>query len=107
MSNKLEDLGKSMELAGQIEIIKSILFGVDEEHLKNSIEQFRSQASFQDAAFVLNPRHDSTKTELLRVMADSLQHLLGFWDGLKKCEELKRQIAGNEAMRSQIESMFF
>lgn len=107
MDNKLEDLGKSMELAAQINMIKGVLFQMDEEHLKQAINTFRNQASFQDSAAVLNPRHDSIKNELLRVQANTMQSLMDFWNGLKKCEELKDVIAQNEANRKQIESMFF
>lgn len=107
MSNKLDDLGKSMELAGQINMIKSILFGMDEEHLKQAIDAFRNQASFQESAAVLNPRHDPQKSNLLYVQATTLECLLQFWNGLKNCEELKGQIAENDKNREAIESMFF
>jgi hypothetical protein len=107
MSNKLDDLGKSLELANQINVIKSVLFGVDEEYLKHCIETFRNQASFQDSAAVLNSRYDPTKSTLLNVQAATLETLLSFWNGLKKCEELKGKIAQNDKNRETIESMFF
>lgn len=107
MKNKLEDLGKSMELGSQIGMIKLVLFQIDEAHLKQSIESFKSQASFQDSAAVLNPRYDTTKSRLLNAQANTLQKLFEFWEGLKRCEELKAEVVKNEANRSAIESLFF
>lgn len=106
MSDKLEDMGKSMELAGQINMIKSILFGIDEEHLKQAIEAFRKQASFQDSAAVLNPRYDPQKSNLLNVQAATLEALLSFWNGLKNCEELKGKIKQNDKVREEIDALF-
>lgn len=106
MSNKLEDLGKSIELAGQINIIKVVLFQINEDHLKQSIEAFKNQASFQDSAAVLNPRYNSDKSDLLRVQANTLQSLLAFWEGLKECERLKGKMADNDKNRAAIESLF-
>lgn len=107
MSTKLEDLGKSMELAGQIEMIKSVLFTMDVEHLKAAIKAFRDQVSWQDSAAVLNPSYDSTKSKLLYLQSKTLQALLEFWDGLQQCQQLKDTIAINDANRKEIESLFF
>lgn len=107
MSNKLEDLGKSMELAGQIEGIKAFAMMMDLDHLRESIKHFREQASFQDSAAVLNPRYNPKKSQLLDMQATALENLLGFVERLKKCQEMKDSIKQDDAVRDEIEKMFF
>ena len=106
MSNKLEDLGKSMELAGQIEMIKLGALLVDTDYLETAILSIRKQASFEDSAAVLNPRWNPHTSGLLTVQANTLQHLLQFIEGLKRCDELKQEKAKHTDAQDEISKMF-
>lgn len=107
MSNKLSDLGKSLNLAAAIDMIKMSAMEVDEEYLKHCIDTFRKQASFEDSAAVLNPRYNPDKSSLLNIQADTMQHLLSFVEGLKKCQELKDKVAHGDALREDIQKLFW
>jgi len=106
-SNKLEDYGKSLDLAQQIEMIKSITMTMDLEYLKACSEKFRDQASWQDSASVLNPSYNPTKSDILRKQAQTMGYLLQFVNGLKECQELKDKAALEDSQRSKIMEMFF
>lgn len=107
MATKLdENYAKSLELAKQIEAMKHIIVTVDTEHLKNMVEKFSTQASFEDSAAVLNAAYDPKKSTLLRVMSHGLQCLLNFIDDLKECDKLKKEIKQTDQARSEIAKLF-
>lgn len=106
-SNKLEDYDKALELAGQIEMIKSVAITIDWEYLKEVAARFIIQASFEDSAAVLNLNYSPTKSTLLMQQADGLNHLASFVESLKKCQELKDKIASENSQRSEIMKMFW
>lgn len=107
MSNKLEDYGKSLELAAQIQAMKPIIMEMDLQHLEHAIKTFDDQASFQDSAAVLNLRYNPEKSDLLRTQVATMRSLLAFINGLKLCDELKKKIAEHDANREQIEKLFW
>lgn len=106
MSNKLEDLGKSMELAMHIEGIKTHAFMMDLDYLKVAEEAFRRRASFQDSAAVLNPQYHPDKSNLLRLQAQALHHLHQFIETLKLCEEKKQQTNRHADQIAEIQKLF-
>lgn len=112
MSNKLEDLGKTLQdkstdLATMIDMIKIAIYGIDMEHLKNAIKTFYNQASFQESAAILNPSYNPVKNDLLKQQAKSLQHLYDFIEGLKKCDELKGKVAEGDERILQTQKLFW
>lgn len=107
MSNKLEDLGKSMDLAQVIEFIKGLIPMIDMEHLQTAIKTFRDQSSFEHSAAVLNRRYNPKKPDLLLVQAETMQHLFDFIEGLKECQRLKDEIKVDDANYAKIEKLFW
>lgn len=106
MSNKLEDLGKSYELAYQIEMIKSFLITMDLEHAKKAAESFIDQGNWQDSAAVLNPSYNPEKSDLLRLSGKALMKLVEYVELSKEIDEMKQKIAANGAVRESINKMF-
>jgi hypothetical protein len=106
MSNKLEDLDKSMELASQLEGMKAFLMIMDVDYIREMSVNFYKQADFQDSAAVLNPMYNPVKQELLRKQAKSLSILGEFITLLKEADELKREVRSHEEAQSDIMKLF-
>jgi len=106
MNNKLEDLGKSYELAAILESIKPMLQTIDLEFARKAGEGMVDQGNFQDSAAVLNPSYDPTKSDLLRLQGETLLKLVEFVESLKEIDELKEQVRVNQNNMAAIQKMF-
>ena len=62
---------QSVELADQLIQIAKIIQVMDHDYLKESVEAFKKQASFQDSAAVLNPRYYEKKPDLIHKQAEA------------------------------------
>jgi hypothetical protein len=106
MTNKLEDYGKSLQLADVINRMKPLLMEIDLEHAMETAKQMSRHGDWQDSAAVLNPSYDPDKSDLLRVQGKALSTLVEYAKLLKRCDELKETVAANSAARSEIDKMF-
>ena len=97
---------KSQELADSIIGLKFSLFTVDVDYAKAVIHSMRKQASFQDSAAVLNPLYMPEKSDLIRMQANMLEHLIQFIELGKEVDQMKGSIAQAEANRNNILKMF-
>lgn len=106
MAHNLEEYGKSLDLAAQINAMKPIIMDMDLQWLGTMIDRFQDQASFEASAAVLNPRYNPEKQELLKVQAKTMSHLLNFVEGLKECDRLKLNVAAHENKLDEIAKLF-
>ncbi len=105
-TTKLENLGKTMELAGIIMAIKPWLSQVDLEFAKSCQNDLRDHASFLRSAAVLNPLYNPAKTDILIKQAESIGHLVSFIECLKEVTEMKDSLQAQNAQMEDIMKLF-
>lgn len=99
---------QSTELARIIEMVKIQMIGhrFDAEYANRAVAALRTQATRQESMAVLFPSHIPAKNDLLRAQADTLDHLVKFYEGLQSCEELKKKVSGAIQVQGEISKLF-
>jgi hypothetical protein len=106
MSNKLEDLDKSLELAERINEIKIPLLLVDLDYAKEVAARMQNHGNFMDSAAALNPMYNPTKSDVYRLQGKSLCLLVEFIETLKEVDKLKAEALRHEMNQEKIMNLF-
>lgn len=97
---------QSEEFAARFELFKMAIHSIDWDYARLIVEGLRDQAGWQEAAAVLNQNYSQTKTDLVRLQANALGKFVEAVELLKKCDELKKEISGEENHRNEIQKLF-
>ena len=102
----VENEQESQKLAMVLECVKAYIPMVNIDYSKQCIKGMHDQANWQDSAAVLASHYDPTKSDLLHLQANTLDHFIKFIQGLIECQKLKVEVAGNKAHFEKIDKMF-
>jgi hypothetical protein len=100
---------KELKAAEQAEIVKLInmtLPQLDIDFLKQAAKDMRGDALRYESAAVLNPNFNPTKPQLLKEQANTLDTLCRYFEGIKKCSELKTQLDLDKINREKLTAFF-
>lgn len=106
MSNKLEDLEKSHDLANIINMVKFQLVQIDLDYAREMGNRLIEQGNFQDSAAVLNPAYSPLKSDILRKQGKALLGLVQFIEELKDIDKMKADLSKSEAAQQDIMKLF-
>lgn len=97
---------ESNRFAIQIEVVKLACQDLDWNYANELVNAFCNQDDRQEALMVINPMHPPAVNALLREQTLALRHLIGFMDTLKRCDELKKEVASQYTIQEKIKSIF-
>lgn len=106
MSDKLEDLDKSMDLAETINMMKPFLHSVNLDYAKEMVGKLSEHASFSDSTAVLNPMYNPLKPDIIRKQAKSLCLLVDFIETLKEIDVMKTQLSKEQQTKEDVMKLF-
>jgi hypothetical protein len=98
---------RSQEVADILKMSMGILQMLDVDYCREAVKAFRKQASFQDAASVINGNYNPKRTTLLYKQADALEALCNYLDRSRQCSELKAEIQQEQKDRDEMINRLF